>query len=60
MQAPAAVQTPSWGGASKASGARQEDGPGKDTAAPKTWKGVGEWQVCRLQSATLLPVIANL
>lgn len=46
IQAPAAVQTPAWGGLPKSSGATSEaDTSEKDAAAPKTWRGVGEWQV---------------
>lgn len=44
MQAAAAVQTPAWGGLAKSS--KEADSSNKDTTAgPKTWKGVGEWQV---------------
>lgn len=46
MQAPAAVQTPAWGGLAKTSGATSEEETSeKDAAAPKIWRGVGEWQV---------------
>ena len=48
MQAPAAVQTPVWGGSTKTQSpaiSGEEESPEKDAAAPKTWRGVGEWQV---------------
>ncbi|KAL0045655.1 hypothetical protein WJX82_000743 [Trebouxia sp. C0006] len=42
-EAPAASQTPAWGGLVKSSKSSSE-GDEKDTAAPKTWRGQGEWQ----------------
>lgn len=45
MQAAPDVQTPAWGGLATSS-EPPEDTSGKDTAAPKTWRGQGEWQVC--------------
>ena len=37
MQAPPAAKTPAWGNTGAGSDA------GKDSAAPRTWRGVGEW-----------------
>lgn len=46
MQAPAAVQTPAWGGLASSPGtASKEESSEKIAAAPQTWRGVGEWQV---------------
>ena len=44
LQAPPAAQTPAWGGLAK-NGKSSEPGADKDAAAPKTWRGHGEWQV---------------
>ena len=60
MQAPAAVQTPLWGGSSNGPGAGKDDSPSKDAAAPKTWKGVGEWQVHCLQCCSALDALSPI
>ncbi|KAL3142158.1 hypothetical protein ABBQ38_002516 [Trebouxia sp. C0009 RCD-2024] len=44
-EAPAAVQTPAWGGlASSPRANSEEESSEKTAAAPKTWRGIGEWQ----------------
>lgn len=58
LQAPAAKQTPKWGdsagnpqnnsntdGKSDSGSSGAEKPAAKESAAPKTWRGVGEWQV---------------
>lgn len=45
---PAEVETPEWGGSFQeaASGEGSSDGAKEEKgAAPKSWRGLGEWQV---------------
>ena len=54
-QAPAAVQTPSWGGLAKDPKTTEEQAD-KDAAAPKTWRGQGEWQVSLSVTAVITAI----
>ena len=49
MQAPVDVETPDFGalGWESSSQAGASEGEKKKAAAPKGWKGVGEWQASR-------------
>ena len=59
LQVPAEMETPEWGGIFPAAtsgegisdGAKEEKG-----AAPKSWRGLGEWQVSTPSSIRLTPV----
>lgn len=51
MQAPAESETPEWGGLPVLSSNSSVEGSGTNEekgAAPKGWRGLGEWQVCLL------------
>ncbi len=47
LQAPADVETPEWGGIFEAAtDGNSSEGPKEEKgAAPKSWRGLGEWQV---------------
>lgn len=49
VQAPVEIETPEWGNnipAASGNESSSSDGTEKDRgAAPKSWKGLGEWQV---------------